>query len=166
MILHPWSNVRNRKKLWKWNDILDLQCSLKIMRVQCSRLESCSMFFLVSAHTVCDRLYVMHELSPVKITQNTLFLAKNTSSPTKRNFSWMNFGQKFTRTRMHSSRMCTAHFSSCLSCTHAPHHACPCHAHLPAMHAPPPAMHAHPNEQNDWQTGVKTLPSCNFVCGW
>ena len=23
-----------------------------------------------------------------------------------------------------------------------------------------------PCEQNDWQTGVKTLPSCNFICGW
>ena len=22
-----------------------------------------------------------------------------------------------------------------------------------------------PCEQNDWQAGAKTLPSCNFVCG-
>ena len=47
---------------------------------------------------------------------------------------------------MHSSRMCTARCSGCLSC-----HACPHHAHSLAMHAPhyacpppcmPPAMHA------------------------
>ena len=42
--------------------------------------------------------------------------------------------QFLLKTRIHSSRMCTAWCSGCLSC-----HACP-----PAMHTPLPAMNAHP----------------------
>ena len=96
-------------------------------------------------------------------------------------------------TRMHSSRMRTVRWSGSLSCharpppptTHAP-----CHVYLPshmppAVHASPcnacrlpcmphchlcplPCMHAttpSPCKQNERQTGVKTLPFRNFVCG-
>ena len=59
--------------------------------------------------------------------------------------------------------------------THTPYHACPlCHTQPPAV--PPPATHApsathpslphKPSEQNDWLTGVKTLPFRNYCCGW
>ena len=84
-------------------------------------------------------------------------------------------GKNYYATRMHSSRMCTTHFSGCLSChacplpctppchaclpvTHVPchanpHHACPlpciplCHT-CPPMHTSPTTVHA-PHEQND-----------------
>ena len=50
-----------------------------------------------------------------------------------------------SETRMHSSRMCTVHYSGRLSC-HTPCHACPCHAHptwscMPPHHICPPVMH-------------------------
>ena len=52
-------------------------------------------------------------------------------------------GKNYYATRMHSSRMCTTHFSGCLSC-----HACPlpctppCHACPPVTHVP---CHANPH---------------------
>ena len=50
-----------------------------------------------------------------------------------------------SETRMHSSRMCTVHYSGRLSC-HTPCHACPCHAYptwscMPPHHICPPVMH-------------------------
>ena len=96
---------------------------------------------------------------------------------------------------MHSSRMRTARCSGLLSCnahpptTHAPCHTCPPAMHTPWLCMPPPRpcmppchtcpllpcmfpRHActqpcmpPPHEQNDWQTGVKTLPCHNIVAG-
>ena len=99
------------------------------------------------------------------------------------------FWQKPCQTRMHSSRMHTAHRNCHFSChthpqppcmpptTHAPlpcmppYHACPHHAwpHMPppTMHAPsplPPTMHT-PHGQNSWHTLVKILPCRNFFGG-
>ena len=83
-----------------------------------------------------------------------MYLFEIKRSPKCKPCHWWN--KKTKRTRMHSSRMHTARFSGCLSCTHAPlpctppcmppfHHACPlCPPLLPCTHAPlpctPPCM--------------------------
>ena len=96
-------------------------------------------------------------------------------------------------TRMHSSRMCTARFSGRLHRGRSAHgflrdvclwvqgglplgqggvHHTPLQPHFTtlALLSPHPVFTTHPlttplPEQNESQTGVKTLPSRNFVCG-
>ena len=65
----------------------------------------------------------------------------------------------FHWTRMHCSRVRTAHFSGRLSSMHAtPCHACPPRQTHPL---PPPR----PSGQKEWHTLAKTLPSRNYCCG-
>ena len=97
-------------------------------------------------------------------------------------FSFTNF-KTMKKTGMHSSRMCTAHFSglrvslwyggvqpivttpSNTSLSHSLRHI-PI-IYTPVTHPLPKCVLGYiPRGQNDWQTCVKTLLSYNFVCAW
>ena len=143
-------------------------------------------------HIICmSSVCRLHETPVPK-----LFQVKQQNTALLRTSTMQDLVRLYMKTRMHSSRMHTGHFSDRLSCTHppimhAPHHACspscmppvmnaschtcpvpymrpvmytPCHATLPlhACHLPhmPPAMYTPWTKS---QTGVKTLPSHNFV---
>ena len=69
--------------------------------------------------------------------------------------------------------MCTARFltdgGGSFTATPPPHFHAPAKDSIPSGRHPPkdgtPAKDGTPSMWTEWQTGVKTLPSCNFVYG-